>query len=296
MAAPAAPAAGAGVEALAGLLLIVGFVVLLGMQQAWRATIGWLFHKLADLIDIDIGLPHLPSIHPFGFAAHALRAASDNVYAALGAAALALERSALWLFHQAARQIKWTGREIAGLASDTWHTLHGLVTVEIPHAARVATQPLRTRLHGIDQTLGRLDKLAHEQLRRLRAGIDRIDRSVTRTIPHAIDAVGARVGRVGSRVNTQARRISRVEKLLAASAFAALTATALKRLGLNWLRCSNVKRAGRQLCGIDPQLLEGMLGEALLIASAISLVEFAEALQKPTELVADGLERLIREL
>jgi hypothetical protein len=46
---------------------------------------------------------------------------------------------------------------------------------------------------------------------------------------------------------------------------------------------------------MDTDLLESLLGGALLLTSAISLSQLAHELQEPTELVTDAMHRLVRE-
>jgi hypothetical protein len=48
---------------------------------------------------------------------------------------------------------------------------------------------------------------------------------------------------------------------------------------LKWLRCKNVTKAGKAVCSSDASWLTSLLGDALVIASVISVVEFAKELQ-----------------
>jgi hypothetical protein len=60
-------------------------------------------------------------------------------------------------------------------------------------------------------------------------------------------------------------------------------AFALSRLGMPWARCSNVGKVGRNVCGMDANLLQSLLADTLMIAGTLSLVEFAEEMQGVTE-------------
>ena len=91
MAVPVAPAAGAGIEGIAGLGLVLAFVVCLALRNVWKATIGWVLYLIADLFDrLSFTILHTTVGVPKAVV-HALRAASDNVASALGYLALRSE-------------------------------------------------------------------------------------------------------------------------------------------------------------------------------------------------------------
>ena len=66
-------------------------------------------------------------------------------------------------------------------------------------------------------------------------------------------------------------------------------AAGLLRLGLGWLKCNNVEKTARQICGMDTNLLESLLADALVVASAVSLVEFARELVPVTEAAVEPI-------
>jgi len=74
------------------------------------------------------------------------------------------------------------------------------------------------------------------------------------------------------------KRLKRLEKVAAGLGTAGLVLAALRRLRLGWLRCSNVGKVGRRLCGLDGSLLDSLLLDTVAILSVLSVVEFAEAL------------------
>jgi hypothetical protein len=289
MAIPAAPAAGAGIEALAGLFAILAFVVLLGLQQTWRATIGWLFLKLADLLDaVSFSVAHI-TVAPFGFAANALRAASHNVYAALGYAAIHVERGALWLFHQAAHQLQWLGREIEGLSLDTWRAFDVVYTHGIPVGVRLHTKPLAQKVARVD---ARTRTWEHHS-RVTEAGLTHkaavTHKAVAVTLPHAIGATNARVGITSRQLRRLSRRLSKVEKLTLGAGAAALVATAFGRLGLRWLRCPALGRVGRKIgCG-GFGFLETLLAETFEAMLILDLCRMAVAMQRLAREVVPAL-------
>lgn len=73
------------------------------------------------------------------------------------------------------------------------------------------------------------------------------------------------IGRTARQTRAHARRLTKLEGLLGATAFAALVAVALKRLGLNWLRCPALNRIGRKHGCAPWQLLEYLLAPTVAI-------------------------------
>lgn len=289
MAAPAAPAAGAGIEAIAGLLAIVACLVCLGLGRAWAATIGWLFTSLAGQLRRVSIHTRLIDWEPFGPVADFLESLDRNVREALNYAALKSEKGAVWLFAQAWHQLRWLGREIGDLADTVAHAFDRTIRVDVPHAVRAALAPTLRAVHGIDRKLGRLEALEHALAKRLQHGIDRLDRAVTKTLPHAIAHVGARVGITARQIRRLARRVARAERHLGVAAMTAAVAIALGRLGLRWIRCPALGRIGRRIgCG-GFGVLEEFLAvtfEALLV---LDLCRYALAAQRLARLVVPQL-------
>jgi hypothetical protein len=91
------------------------------------------------------------------------------------------------------------------------------------------------------------------------------------------------------------KRLRALEKKLAVPIGIAAVATALARLGVGWLRCNNVRKVGRSMCGLDTNLLDSLLLDALAIFSVVSVVEFAKELQAIEGEAVGILGRLIRE-
>lgn len=90
-----------------------------------------------------------------------------------------------------------------------------------------------------------------------------------------------------------------VEKIGAEAAPVALTgalAVAMGALGAEASRCSKTGRFNKMLCGMPDHLLESLLAGALIVATPISLVEFAKACQAFMSEAESGLRWFVREL
>jgi hypothetical protein len=111
---------------------------------------------------------------------------------------------------------------------------------------------------------------------------------------HAIAGALPRVGRLERRVEAQSHRLTKLEKTAVGVGAATLVLTALKRLGLGWLRCSNVTRAGKAVCGINPNLLESVLLDVAVLTVALDLRAFTRELQSVTGEAAHLIRRQIK--
>ena len=289
MAAPAAPAAGAGVEAIAGLFLILAYVVLIAVHRAWISTLGWLMHKIADLIDFGIAIPLKGTVHPLRSAANAIRAASDNVATAIGSLALRSENGAVWMFHQSEATLRWVGAEIASLAEDTWHGIDEVITRDIPALITLGTHKLDRAFRGIEAGVTSLEhKLAHE-FKGIDAFVRTLEQKIAHDIAHAGTVASHLYGITAKQLRRLGRRTSALEKATIGAGAAALTAAALSKLGLRWLKCPALGRIGRKIgCG-GFHWLETFFAEAFEALLVLDLCRFALGAQKLARLVVPQL-------
>lgn len=186
-------------------------------------------------------------------------------------------------------------------AATTADAISHIATVTLPHEVAAATRPVgRTARQALRQArrgytaaqlaarAARAARAAAEAgLTRVRHRLGELDASL-RWARNRIRTLTDRVGRI-------AGRLSKVEK---AVTFAALAGVVVKVLARRfpWLFCRRTNLLGKRVCGLDADYLESLLGTALLVASALSLAEMARALRGPTNLVAENLPKLIREL
>lgn len=120
-----------------GLFGLVIWLFLLGLQQVWRFSFGWLFTTLAGLLD-DVAIPKPWGGHfrPLHGVAQWLRSLDANMRHALAVAANDAEELAVWLFSRLRHTFALLGREIEGLSRDVLTQFLRLVYVYLPHLVR----------------------------------------------------------------------------------------------------------------------------------------------------------------
>jgi hypothetical protein len=151
--------------------------------------------------------------------------------------------------------------------------------------AGLTAAALRRYAHGID-------RLLHEkvvpQIRHLTHAVDH-------TLPRELGRTRARVRGLEEKVAHPSRAWTR--RLAHAMWAAALLGLLVKWLARRfpWLFCRKVSNIGKRACGLDAGLLESLLADTLVIAGAVSLVEFTHLMQDVTEPSVDLMRGFIRE-
>jgi hypothetical protein len=207
-------------------------------------------------------------------------------------------------FHNLAIAVDMLASGQAEIAWLTWLMSHALkvahgVTKVLPSITRITkvTKIVQHETTIIRRQVVRAGKVAAHAapaILTLRVGAiaAELDHALDWTIPRLRArerATESEIGRLWRRVRANERRG------VVALGLAALVA-ALAKLGLGWARCSNVKRVGKSICGMNPDLLGSLLAGALVVASPISVVDLTKAAQTFTAEAEDGLRWFVREL
>lgn len=289
---------------IVGLGIFVRFLVAFALRWLWIITVGAVLGWLASrLISVSI-----LNRHPLAGVGRALRGVNRDIENTLDRATLASEGAATALFLAVGHQLERAGFELAGFAVAVAQAVAG-VAIEVPKiagkaakaaasAASVAliakhVRALTVAVQHVGKRVGRLEHAFAERLRTLARGIDRV---AGRTIPAIRARIGraeARVGRLERRVTSQSFWKTRIRAIAGTAFFAAAVGAALARLGLGWLRCSNVKRAGKAVCGMNSGLLSELLLDVAVLGIAFNLEEFARDVQSVTDVSVDLIRRAV---
>lgn len=287
MAAPAVPAGAAAAEGVAAIAPALGWLVLACLLFLYRRSLKKVIYGFADLIAVDISVRGAPDIHLFHGLASWLRHQADNIDALIAAGMLACEKATVWLLQQAWQTILWTAREIGDLAVTVEHALWNHRYSIAKALIYPLTAFVKVQLAILRKATAATRDLTETLFGRAHKGIDRIEKIATRTIPKQLGRVTTRVGRLEKTLAGLRGHAGAIERLLGAAAVATLVGAALNRLGLRWLRCGNVKRAGRGVCGMDSGLLEDLLLGVTALTIGLNLRTFADEMGEVVEETAE---------
>lgn len=258
------------------------------LQAGWGATFGPLFNWLANL-GITIPLKGLPDvgIHPFGF----LHTIDRNIRAWLTQGIALSERSFVRFLNATVEPFLLMagvalalGLALFELAQYVRHSLPHTITERVVAPTKAA---IDKRARETAQALGlRLNSLTH-RFDLLRARVDHLAHATAGTIASPFP----RIGRIEREAHDATNWLKRHRYLAAYTSLAALGLAMLKRLGLGWLRCRNVNKAGKAVCGMNPLALEALLLTALPLAVDFDLEAFAEEMQTVTEEAASLIHK-----
>jgi hypothetical protein len=259
-----------------GLAAAMALLVALSLQLGYRQVFYELLLDFAERLEsVSIGVWRA-SGHPLAPVGRLVRWLAIKVDEGLSFVVLAFESPFVWLLNQVARVLENVGDELGSLAEDVAQALDRVRRIAVPAAITAATLPILLPLKALQATVRYMSSTALPAL------------------GHAIDVAGDRIGRLERAAAGQLGRLGRLERLSVGLAASGVALWALSRVGLSWLRCRNVTRLGKQACRTDPDLLEALIADTLLVFGAFSLVEFAREMQRVTPEVADAVRTVTR--
>jgi len=288
-----APAAGVAAEGLAALFLILAFVVCIGLQKAWRATIGWVFTRLAqelNAVAIPIGFT---TLHVFGPVVSFLNSVNAAVDHSLAAAALKCEAGAVWLFSQAAHQLVWMARETRALATAVWHALEGVKHISITSVTKVVKGVSLATVHAVTRPIVKSVHAVVAAEHALTRRVGRLEHELATAIPHALPGLIPRVGALEREWDAIEGRVKAIERDLAPAALAALIGATIFKLLPDFIRCPSLGAAGNKVGCIGFGLLADLL-EPLFVGFAVAdICDFVAAIEGIAEELSPLLEELV---
>lgn len=267
---------------------------LLGLRYSWGTTFGLV------LPNIDAALSQLgrgstaSGVNLFSPSGKVFTAASLKMLEEIGHGLTHTQAAAAERYVTEAWALEGIGAVIERVAEDAVQTRKLIGQRSKPREIiRVVRPQTRAQLQPVARQAQHAEDRAQAAERKTRALDQRVAR-LERTIakPHAVawPGIPGRVGRIEREIDRLKGRAGKIGKYASLGAFLLLLAKALEKMGLNWIRCGNVKRFGRRVCGMDASALDTLLNGTLLIVGTVGLVEFAKGMQS----VMDEIEPPVR--
>lgn len=282
--------------------LFVCALILRGLLASYNYSLGSAFSWLATHLRVRIPLPFHKGVtvnfgSPFGVL-------NDVIVQTMQAGIRDTEKYLAYTWHAAEKLLRYTTEAIDYLARETAQTFEWLANVKLPKWAKVL-------LAGAFP-VGLLTRLIAQAVQHLRPTVIKTVKVIEHAIPGRIVQVfkfaGAAVlpGVLGLpkirgditnlwKWRTKAeKRLHKVEGLFAAGVFAAVLANALG-VATRCIRRGNLGKTARSVCGMDGNLLDSLLTDALAIVGVLSVVEFANELRAVEDEALSIMGKLVRE-
>jgi hypothetical protein len=190
-----------------------------------------------------------------------------------------------------------------GLSADRWNQLvwnvtymqleneqvtRRLVHTVIPRQINRQTRPLRARTRRLEKGQTRqirktnaLRRWTHTEIvRHIKPQIHHLERVTTKTLPQRIHREELKRGKLETKVRRDHKILMKLLPLLTVAGAVGLVLRAFGRLGLNFLRCQNVKDFGNEICPSPPgsgrglARFAGRFGSLLGDLAALSFAPF----------------------
>lgn len=274
--------------------IIAAFCFLIACSFAYNNTFGALLQQLVKLGSVSIGIPHVASIHPLKPIADAAEVIDNAIRNAIGNGIAGTEWAWHKLIHANAAAFEAIGRIVADVAESVEQTFSDAYHRKIPAMIAVALGPLGLLAYGLKGQIGALQKAGTTTVTHVTHITRTVVREIHTTVTKAISVPLPRIGALERDVTGLEKWVRANRAKLTAAGLAGLVVAALGRLGLGWVRCSRVSRAGKQVCGMDAGLLDSLLADTLIIAGTVSLVEFARGMQTIVADIEEPIRRFWR--
>jgi hypothetical protein len=275
----------AATPVIAPLLMLAGLLVAFGIIYVVRKFIQALLGGIAA------ALPSLPFVgNP---AASLIHRAEQAVTGAMGDALAGIDNKIAMYWTQLRSVVIKIAHELpaisnavltiatllAGAASPAqWRKWIHWLTARVEALPSTAKGILHTIVKPIQGEVSALDRWT-------RTNVRRIDHAIDHTIPGELKGLWGQTKTIEGEISRLWDAIRANDKVIATTAFVGAVAFALSRLDLGWLRCSNVRNVGKKVCGMNPKLLDSLLGLAGLLTIAFDFEAFVDA----AEIVANGI-------
>jgi hypothetical protein len=273
---------------------------LLGLRYSWGTTFGLV------LPNIDKALAQLNAAsgggrsNLFGPDFNLFSSASLKMLEEIGHGLTHTQSAAAEKYITEAWAFEGIGAVIERQAQDALHVRQLITHKAQPREViRISSPTVRAQLRPVLQVATHAEDQAQAAARKTRALETRVaalERQTEKPHSVAVPGIWPRIGGIERDLDRLKGRVGKLGKYASLAAFVALLAKALSKMGINYIRCSNVKRYGRNLCGMNPSLLSALLAESFLLAAGISFRQLVHEVLAVEDEIKNGIVRSIQDL
>lgn len=287
-----APAAPLVIEALPPLLILAGLLVALGIIVVLDGLVRGLLNGLASLTS---NIPFVGSITASAF--HNVEHAISN---GLGNAISGIESRIAHQFHNLARVLEHFWHQFVRMAENAYdiaRLVAGAATYPdigrlnrdlrklVKRAEHAAAAAVAKALHDAKGYTHSVAQGVYPRLRHL-------EHEVTKTLPREIRHARSLAREAEDGVARLWGRVKALERSVGAGAIAAVVATVLAAVGLDWLGCRDgASRVGRSGCGLWDDL-----GDVLGLLAAVELALNFETFVHDAQVAAEGTVTAVKDV
>lgn len=266
------------------------FLGLAGLRWSWETSLAQTFAQV-DSVIVPLFPNAQPGIKPFG-------AAGDMTLGNITQGMTATQHAEASHLVQHAYALNGLGAAVSQTAADVLATKKDTARRTAPKKIiEVIKQPVRVNLRPLRQAVAQANdraRLAERENAALRKRVSDLERRTAHLSAIAIPGGSGVIDGIEHELDKLKGKVGKLGKWFGLGAFLLLLAKALEKIGGQFIRCSNTKKWGKNICGMNPSLLENLLADTLLIAGTIDLVDFALVMQRVTAATANPIRHFWR--
>lgn len=287
-----APVTPSTAVALGTLISLAGLLFAYGCTQGLRWTVQKVLGALAGWLSI------LPGIG--GVTAGVVTSVEKALSNALGQAVSGIESHIGHQWHTLARFLSMLWAEQTLVAHNLWNIAKSFYGFANTNDVRRWVNELTHRLTKAEQTLHRTvtkeihnaTKVIHTTVREVAPGIHALTHAIDVTIPREIGNLRKRARAIEDSLGRLFTRVKALENSISAGAIAAVVATVLAAIGLDWLACRDgANRAGRSGCNLWDDI-GNLLGLATVVLAVEDFDTIVKEMQSAESAIASGIHDL----
>ena len=241
------------IPAALGTLLV--FIVFWVLYHAWKITFGAIFSYIgAQGIDFDKSFIHV-HIKPFSFVANINRRIENNLSAGLAFSERAFVAT-VNTFIEPILLLVGTVLAIGYALYYLGRSAEHAITHRIPkNVTETIVKPVQRIARGALTSLSNRVTALEHTVHSLRPKVTYI----TKIALYTPKTIRLRLGRIETRLRKDEHDIAQLQRKVSVAGLAGLFGAVLVKTGFDWLRCRNVRKAGKALCGAPSHLLDDFL-------------------------------------